>query len=367
MNTYTRYNRQIQLPGFGFEAQQKLQQSKVLVIGAGGLGVPVLQYLTGMGVGLIGIADGDVVNVTNLHRQVLYGDADVQQSKVNVAVSKLSAQNRQARFKPFFENVTRNNILPLAADYDIVVDATDNFSTRYLINDACVILNKPYVYGAIHQYEGQVSVFNYQDGPTYRCLYPVPPAAGEIPDCNTAGVLGVVPGIIGCQQALQVVKVLTGSGKNLSGWLQLFDFLADEQYKIKLKARPENKNITQLQDSYEAAICHTVNPIKPQELNRWYEADKPFYLMDVRESQEFNQVHLAQSHLHPLSDFNPAELNFTENVPVVTFCQKGGRSLQAARLLQEKYPDLTIYSLHGGLEQWFLEMGNQHIIRNGAV
>jgi molybdopterin/thiamine biosynthesis adenylyltransferase/rhodanese-related sulfurtransferase len=364
MNTYTRYNRQIQLSGFGYEAQQKLQRAKVLVIGAGGLGVPVLQYLTGMGIGTIGVADGDTVNVTNLHRQVLYGDMDVQQSKVGIAIKKLSAQNRQVKLQPFYEQVTRNNILSLVQQYDLVIDATDNFSTRYLINDACVILSKPYIYGAVHQHEGQVSVFNYQDGPTYRCLYPVPPAAGEIPDCNTAGVLGVVPGIIGCQQALQVVKVITGLGKNLSGWLQIVDFLNDEQYKIKLKTKPDNKQITQLQQSYEAPACHAITTIKPHELNDWLEVGKAVYLMDIREENEFAQMHLEQSHLHPLSAFNASGVNIPANATVVTFCQKGSRSLQAAQLLQEHYPDLTIYSLQGGLEQWFLEVGNQRILRN---
>ncbi len=363
MNTFTRYNRQIQLPGFGYEGQQKLQQSSVLVIGAGGLGVPVLQYLVGMGVGTIGIADGDSVNLTNLHRQVLYGEADLQQSKVGTAVKKLTALNRQLRIQPFFENVTRDNVLSLINNYNVVIDATDNFSTRYLINDACVILNKPYVYGAVHQYEGQVSVFNYQDGPTYRCLYPVPPGEGEIPDCNTAGVLGIVPGIVGCQQALQAVKVITGVGKTLSGWLQIFDFLNDDQYKIKLKAKSQNKQITQLQQSYEAPVCHTVTAIKPMELNQWFEGRKTFYLMDVREENEFAQVHLQEANLFPLSSFNPAEIELPANTPVVTFCQKGSRSLQAAGLLQEKYPQLDIYSLQGGLEQWFVELGNQRIIR----
>ncbi|GAB2683350.1 adenylyltransferase/sulfurtransferase MoeZ [Mucilaginibacter koreensis] len=364
MNTYTRYNRQIQLPGFGYEAQQKLQRAKVLVIGAGGLGVPVLQYLTGMGIGTIGLADGDTVNVTNLHRQVLYGDIDVQQSKVGIAVKKLAAQNRQVKLQPFFEQVTRDNILPLVQQYDLVIDATDNFSARYLINDACVMLNKPYIYGAVHQHEGQVSVFNYQDGPTYRCLYPVPPSAGEIPDCNTAGVLGVVPGIIGCQQALQAVKVITGLGKTLSGWLQIVDFFNDEQYKIKLKAKAENKQIRQLQASYEPTVCHTISTIKPHELDDWLKAGKAIYLMDIREENEYAQMHLEPSHLHPLSIFNAAEINIAPDTTVVTFCQKGSRSLQAAQRLQERYPDLNIYSLQGGLEQWFLEMGNQRIIRN---
>ncbi len=365
MNIFTRYNRQIQLPGFGYEAQQKLQQARVLVIGAGGLGVPVLQYLTGMGIGTIGIADGDTINITNLHRQVLYTERDVDQSKVRMAVKSLAAINRHVRLNPFFDNITRDNILDLLRDYDLIIDATDNFSARYLINDACVISGKPYVYGAVHQHEGQLSVFNYQDGPTYRCLYPVPPAAGEIPDCNIAGVLGVVPGIVGCQQALQAVKVITGMGKNLSGYLQLFDFLNDEQYKIKLKAKPENKQITQLQDNYDnAAACSTVTVIKPAELNSWYSGNRNFYLMDVREEHEFAQVHLEEAHLHPLSQISELDLRgFPADVPVVTFCQKGGRSTQAAQLLQEKYPQLPIYNLQGGMEQWFLEIGNRRIIR----
>ncbi len=194
MSVHTnRYNRQLILPKFGAEAQQKLQQAKVLVIGAGGLGVPVLQYLAGMGVGTLGIMDGDAVHLTNLHRQVLYTEADIHLPKAQAAAQKLTALNSSIFIQTFPQHLSVDNALATIAPFDLVIDATDNFPARYLINDACVILKRPFVYGAVHQYEGQISVFNFESGPTYRCLFPNMPSASEIPDCNTGGVLGVAP------------------------------------------------------------------------------------------------------------------------------------------------------------------------------
>jgi molybdopterin/thiamine biosynthesis adenylyltransferase len=198
-----RYSRQIVLKGFGAEAQEKLQHSKVLVVGAGGLGVPALQYLAGMGVGTIGIIDGDTIGISNLNRQVLYYESEVGLTKAGVASKKLFQQNPSINVQTVQAFLSVDNALDIIEKYDLVIDATDNFSARYLINDACVILGKPFIYGAIQEYEGHVSVFNFNGGPTYRCLYPDFPSPGEIPDCNTAGVLGVVPGIIGTHQALE--------------------------------------------------------------------------------------------------------------------------------------------------------------------
>ena len=218
-----RYTRQTTLKGFGQEGQQKLADAKVLVIGAGGLGVPVLTYLNAMGVGTIGIMDSDTVSITNLHRQVLYGQSDVGQSKVISALEKLKAQNSDTEIVVYDTFLTTKNALEVIADYDVVVDTSDNFPTRYLVNDACVILNKSFVYGALHGYEGQVSVFNYEDGPTYRCLFPNMPNENEVPNCNEHGVLGIIPGIIGNLQALETIKVITGIGEALSGKLLVFD------------------------------------------------------------------------------------------------------------------------------------------------
>jgi molybdopterin/thiamine biosynthesis adenylyltransferase/rhodanese-related sulfurtransferase len=358
-----RYARQTQLAGFGLAAQQKLNNAKVLVVGAGGLGVPVLQYLTGMGVGTIGIIDHDTISITNLHRQVLYTEAEIGQSKVAVARQKLFALNSNVNFQTYPEAIVPQNALAIIAQYDVVIDATDNFSTRYLLNDACVILNKPLIYGAVQQYEGHVSVFNYQGGPTYRCLYPNPPVAGEIPDCNTAGVLGIVPGIVGTQQALQAIKVITGVGKPLSGYLQIFDFLQDDQYKVKLKAKPENKNIKVLQNSYQAEVCNTVQLLTVEELYDWYEQQKSFSLIDVREANEFEEEHLQSALSQPLMQLKPAEIVVNLTNPIVTFCQKGARSNKAAQLLQQQYPTANIYSVLGGMDYWQDEFDDEYLIR----
>ncbi|WP_342646143.1 HesA/MoeB/ThiF family protein [Mucilaginibacter sp. CSA2-8R] len=359
-----RYLRQTQLTNFGEAAQLKLAQAKVLVVGAGGLGVPALQYLTGMGVGTIGIIDFDTICLSNLHRQVLYTEAEVGQSKAMVAHAKLKALNAEVDIQIYNEALTVGNALKLVGQYDVIIDATDNFSTRYLLNDACVILNKPFVYGAVQQYEGYVSVFNYQGGPTYRCLYPQPPAANEIPDCNTAGVLGVVPGIIGMQQALQAIKVITGIGHTLSGYLQIYDFLSDEQYKVKLKLNPENKTIKTLQNSYEPVSCQTVQQLSVEELYDWYESGKSFRLIDVREPDEFAEEHLKGATSCPLHQLKPAEIALNNTIPTVLFCQKGARSSKAAQMLQQQYPTAYIYSVLGGMDFWQDEFDDEYLVRS---
>ena len=220
-----RYLRQTSLKDFGEVGQAKLTEGRVLVVGLGGLGLPVLQYLNAMGVGTLGLMDQDVVELHNLQRQVLYTEKDLGKQKLDVAHEKLQEQNSSTILRTHDSFLTKENALTIIKDYDVIVDATDNFPTRYLINDACVILNKPFVYGALHGFEGHVSVFNYNNGPTYRCLYPNMPTSDEIPDCNENGVLGVVPGIIGTLQALEAVKILTGVGEVLSGRLLLFNGL----------------------------------------------------------------------------------------------------------------------------------------------
>jgi len=355
----SRYSRQTQLAGFGQEAQDKLTQAKVLVIGAGGLGVPVLQYLTGMGIGAIGIMDGDAISLSNLHRQVLYTEDEVGRLKADVATHKLSKLNTEVQLQSFPCYLTVANALDSIKNYDLVIDASDNFGTRYLVNDACVILGKPYIYGAVQQYEGHVSVFNYNGGPTYRCLYPTIPAAHEIPDCNTAGVLGVTPGIVGCQQALQAVKVITGIGETLSGYLQIFDFEHNDQYKIKLKAKPENLNITTLQNTYDVPNAATGGHLEVEELFKWYTDNKPFFLIDVRELKEFNEEHLEGSHHFPLSTLSEHLTELPANIPLVTICQIGGRSAKAATVIADALPGSVVYNVVGGLETWFDEVGDQ--------
>ncbi|MFD1754005.1 ThiF family adenylyltransferase [Rufibacter sediminis] len=358
-----RYSRQLQLPGFGPEAQQKLRAARVLVVGAGGLGVPVLQYLAGMGIGTLGIVDGDTISLTNLHRQVLYGTAEVGQLKVTVAVQKLSLLNPEIRLVPYPTHLTPQNAREILESYDLVIDATDNFEARYLINDACVLMGKPFVYGALHQFEGQVSVFNFAGGPTYRCLYPTPPSAQEIPDCNTAGVLGVVPGLIGLQQALEAVKVLTGVGKSLSGYLLMVDYLNQTQHKIKLKVNPENQQITTLQGSYAVASCTKVPEVTATELYDWFKEGKKMLLLDVREQNEYMTGHLQKSLLTPLSVFRKQMDQLPQHLPIVTICQKGSRSLKAAEMLLEKEASTEVYSLTGGMEAWLSQLPNKLVVK----
>jgi molybdopterin/thiamine biosynthesis adenylyltransferase/rhodanese-related sulfurtransferase len=360
MNMLDRYSRQTNLPGFGAAAQQKLQNAKVLVVGAGGLGVPVLQYLTAMGVGTIGIADGDVVSLSNLNRQVMYAENEIGKLKVAAAAAKLSRLNSTITVNASTHHLTVNNALALMAEYDVIVDATDNIATRYLINDACIILNKPFIYGAVHQFEGHISVFNFNGGPTYRCLYPTFPSAAEVPDCNVAGVLGVVPGIIGCEQALEVVKVITGFGKCASGYLRIFDFLNNDQYKVKLKVKAENKQIQKLQDYYGENGCEAVQFIEPAELADWLTKNKELTLLDVRWQDEYDAKHFIDSNLIPLDELLARLDEIPNNQTVVTVCQKGGRSTKAAILLSGK--NSLVYSLKGGIDNWQQVLGDKFLV-----
>ena len=238
-----RYARHLILPEIGEEGQLKLKQAKILVIGTGGLGCPVLHYLCAAGAGTIGIIDGDKVEESNLQRQILFSSCDVGKQKADVAKEKLSGQNPLIKITAYCQLLTANNALEVITEYDIVIDGSDNFATRYLVNDACVILNKILVFGSIFKFEGQVSVFNYQNGPTYRCLYPEPPSHGEIPNCAEAGVLGVLPGICGTLMANEVIKIITGTGKVLSGELLAFDALNMQFNFFKVVLNPENKKI----------------------------------------------------------------------------------------------------------------------------
>ena len=240
-----RYHRHLIIPEFNIEGQKRLKKARVLVVGAGGLGCPVLQYLTAAGVGNIGIMDDDIVDESNLQRQVIYTIDDIGQPKVKMAQKRLSALNPYVKFTLYQERLTSTNALSIVNDYDIVADGTDNFATRYLTNDACVLLDKVNVYASIYRFEGQVSVFNYLDakgnrGPNYRDLFPEPPAAGSIPSCAEAGVLGILPGIIGSFQACEVIKIITGMGNPLSGKLVLFDTLTFQMKTIKVNRNPDN-------------------------------------------------------------------------------------------------------------------------------
>ncbi len=345
-----RYNRQTILAGFGPEAQEKLYQAKVLVIGAGGLGVPVLTYLNAMGVGTLGIVDNDVVSMSNLHRQVLYSEDDVGQPKVAVAIKKLRGQNSETVLNAHKIFLAKENALLMISDYDVVVDASDNFPTRYLINDACVILKKPFVYGALHGFEGQVSVFNHNGGPTYRCLFPNMPKSDEVPDCNENGVLGILPGIIGNLQALETVKLLTGVGEVLSGKLLLFDGLSNTFQKIRFTIKSENLEIDVLRPNYKFACATDFNSVEVEEFLGLIENDRP-QLVDVRTPKEFDRNHLEIAKNIPLSelDIRQNEINFDEYIYVV--CQSGIRSKKAIGRLLDSRPDAHFINISGGMNQ----------------
>lgn len=361
MIDHERYQRQMQLPGFGEEGQQKLALAKVLIIGAGGLGVPVLQYLTGMGVGFLGVVDADVVSLSNLHRQIIYTPEDVGQLKVDCCVPRLQKQNPTITITGFPVFLTTGNALSLVGEFDIVVDATDNFNARYLINDVCVMLNKPFIYGALQHFEGHVSVFNYRGGPSYRCLYPTPPSNNQIPDCNTAGVLGIVPGLIGCYQALETVKIITGIGKPLSGTLQIFDFLYNSQYSIQLSLREENRNIQTLPENIDPVDCAHDQKISAEVLLNWLNQNKTFNLLDVRESHEYHKGHLKTALSLPLSQINGDLPTLPKDQPWVLLCEQGGRSKKAIHYIQEMDPTIQLLNLEGGMSGWFKSVGNQYI------
>lgn len=320
----------------------------MLVIGAGGLGVPVLQYLCAMGVGRIGIVDGDHVNLSNLQRQVLYDTGDVDALKAHAAARRLRAMNPDITIDTHPVTLEPGNALDLLRNYELVIDATDVFSARYLINDACVMLGRPWVFGAVHQYEGQISVFNFQGGPTYRCLFPKQPGAEEIPDCETGGVLGVVPGLVGMRMALEAVKILAGIGKPLSGTVLMLDALHDSEYRMRLKPVAGNLRIAALQDSY-ADACDAVPVLHPEGLGAFMQEHAPL-LLDVRSQDAFAAGHLAGAVSVPIETISARSAQLRSGRPVVLYCQRGINSVKALRQLLTLRPDLQAYSLAGGFD-----------------
>jgi sulfur-carrier protein adenylyltransferase/sulfurtransferase len=337
-----RYHRQIQLPEVGQAGQERLKAARVLVVGAGGLGCSVLQYLAAAGVGTLGFADADRVESSNLPRQPLYGPADVGAWKVEAAVAALHRLNELVSYQPHRTRVNRANVLALVEAYDVIVDCSDNFPTRYLLNDACVSANRPLVSGAIYRFEGQVSVFNFAGGPTYRCLFPTPPGAAEVPDCNTTGVLNVLPGLIGLAQATEVLKVLTGIGEALCGRLWLFDALTFQTRQLRFNRHPERSRLnleTADPGDYESPnVCEPLAElatIAVVELRALLAASAPPFLLDVREPVEYAQSHLPNAFLLPLNQLaSRAAVDIPRDYPVVVYCQSGARSAQAVRLLQ---------------------------------
>jgi adenylyltransferase/sulfurtransferase len=345
-----RYQRQTILKEFGSRAQQKLLEAKVLVVGAGGLGVPVLTYLNAMGVGTLGIVDADKVSLSNLHRQVLYNEEEVGQSKVSVTLKKLKGQNSGTNLVAHDTFLTRENALRIVKEYDLVVDATDNFPTRYLINDSCIILKKPIIYGALHGFEGQVSVFNHKGGPTYRCLFPTMPSSEEVPNCNEHGVLGIVPGIIGNLQALEAVKVLTGIGEVLSGKLLLFNGLAQSFQKIKFSAVPANLKIETLQKDYEFHCESDTGAIDAKAFEKLIKTDD-IQAIDVRTIQEYQEFHIKNTSHCPLAEIEDWKMTIDFDKPIYLICQSGVRSQKARSILQEYKPSAILFNVNGGINK----------------
>lgn len=335
------------MPGFGREKQELLAASKVLVVGAGGLGCPVLQYLTAAGVGKIGIVDGDKVELSNLQRQVLFGEADLGKSKAKVAVEKLQAQNPEISFQSYEEYLNVENALEIINAYDVIVDGTDNFSSRYLINDAAVILGKPIVFGSILGFEGQVTVFNWgKKGPTYRCLFPEPPDPLDSPSCSELGVIGVLPGMIGTLQANEVIKLCTGIGEPLSGKLLICNALNNSQNIISYFQNPENKQITSLNEEF-------FNCVKEEEQNEIdihsFLADEAYWkakLIDVRSEREYQEFNKGGVNI-PLQRI-PLQLEeIKRHDKILLVCQTGKRSEQALRYLLEQGIEDVVH-LQGG-------------------
>lgn len=365
----SRYNRHIIMSDFGIEAQKKLKAAKVLVVGSGGLGSPALLYLAAAGVGTIGIVDFDVVDDSNLQRQVLFGVGEVGKLKAEAAKQRLVSLNPYIQVNVYNTQLTSANALELIRDYDVVADGTDNFPTRYLVNDACVLSGKPNVYASIFQFEGQVSVFNYTDkegkkGPNYRDLYPAPPPPGLVPNCAEGGVLGVLPGIIGSLQALEVIKVITGVGEPLVGRFYIFDALSFESRTFTFKHNPanpltgENPTITQLID-YEQfcgvkAVEKPVKEILPEQLYEWLQNGEDIQVIDVREPDEYEMANIGAT-LIPLATVAEQASRILRNKKVVIHCKGGGRSAKAIRELEDTFGYDNLYNLKGGIDRYLRE------------
>jgi len=343
-----RYSRQTILPEVGIEGQQKLTNASVLVVGAGGLGSPVLLYLAAAGVGRLGIIDADKVDITNLQRQVIYVTEDEGKSKAETAAKHLSALNPEINIDTYPVWLSKDNALEIFSQYDIVVDGSDNFATRYLVNDACVILNKPLVFGSIFKFEGQVSVFNYKGGPTYRCLFPEPPAAGEVPNCSEIGVIGVLPGIIGTLQANEVIKIILEKGDVLSGVLYMYDALSNDIQKLKVFKDPLASMVTEL-GTYEE-VCETSPDIDKKTFDAWKEKNVDYQLIDVREPHEFEQKNIG-GELIPMNTIKDNLNRIREDIPVIVHCQMGGRSRKIVDFLYEK-GFKNVFNLKNGLREF---------------
>jgi len=360
-----RYSRHLIMPEVGMEGQLKLKRARVLTIGTGGLGAPLGLYLAAAGVGHLGLVDFDVVDSSNLQRQVTFTTADVGKPKSEAAKARLSALNPAIEIVSYETRLTSDNALELFSDYDIIVDGTDNFPTRFLVNDACVLLGKPNVYGSIFRFEGQATVFGYPGGPCYRCLYPEPPPPGLVPSCAEGGVLGVLPGIVGSIQAMETIKLILGTGDPLVGRLLLFDALAMRFRELKLKKNPdcplcgERRTLTKLIDYEEfcgirgeeaPAMTDGILEITATELKARQDRGEKLFILDVREPHEY-QICNLNGKLIPLGELTRRVNELDSSVEMVVHCRSGKRSADAIHFLQTA-GFKKLWNLKGGVLAW---------------
>jgi len=363
---FTRYSRHIMLPEVGLEGQKKLLGSRVLIIGAGGLGSPLALYLAAAGVGTIGIVDFDTVDRSNLQRQILHTDDSVGTPKLDSAEKRIKGMNPDVNVVKYRTRFTSENALDLIKDYDIVIDGTDNFPTRYLVNDACVLSNKPNIYGSIFRFEGQATVFKPKEGPCYRCLFPEPPPPGAVPSCAEGGVLGILPGIIGLIQATEAVKLLIGQGDLLIGRLVLYDALKMKFRELKIQQDPDcpvcgkNPTVTKLIDYEEFCGLRrgrndpaAIPTVSVKDLKKKLDKKEEFLLLDVREPEEYSIAKINGSTLIPLGKVGglAEEISRYKEKDVIVYCHHGARSLQACLTLKNKgFKKLA--NVTGGIEAW---------------
>lgn len=359
-----KYNRHILLSEIGETGQLKLKQSKVLVIGAGGLGCPVLQYLCAAGVGTLGIVDFDTIDESNLQRQILFNENDIGKLKVKVAAEKLQLQNSYITLLTYCEHLCAENVEAIFKNFEIIVDCTDNFSSRYLINDACIILNKPMVYGSIHRFQGQVSVFNYTMGSnksaTYRCVFPQAPVDGTVANCSEIGVLGVMPGIVGLMQATEVIKMITGLGTVLANKLLCFDALTMQSSIIEIERNPLVEKITlstfkELKSTDYNFDCDNndgINEITAEQLSEILLSENDLQFIDVRNINELPLLKEFTGIKIPLSEIENNNDKISRHHKVVVYCKSGKRSAAAIAILKSKFQFTNLYNLKGGTDEW---------------
>ncbi len=357
-----RYNRHLILDNVGPEGQDKLKKARVLVIGAGGLGCPILQYLSAAGVGTIGVIDFDNVDISNLQRQILFKTEDIGKNKAERAAYNLTQLNPNIKFEVYQVRLSNQNAIELFEKYDLIIDGTDNFSTRYLVNDACVIANKPLVYGSIFKFEGQVSVFNFENGPSYRCLFPDPPKNGTVPNCSEIGVIGVLPGIIGTQQANEAIKIILGIGEPLSGKLMIYDALNSNYLKVNvsrnekiiqstLDMKAEFKNFDY--DLFCGIDSNKTNDLTNNINSEFYLKaidNSEFLIIDVREEYELPRLEANNLLEIPLDVLEINLEKIKQDKKIICVCQSGIRSLQAIDIFKTEGLKNDFYNLEGGVK-----------------